>query len=162
MKRSGRPVTSLAERFWPKVDKNGPILREELGPCWVWKAGTISDGYGKINIDSSRKLGLAHRISYGLVYGPYDESLLVLHRCDNPPCVNPSHLFLGTPSDNSRDMITKGRQKPGGAKLRAEDVRQIRQSVAAGETQRSVAKRFGVHPYSIGRIVHRITWSHVP
>ena len=98
-------------RFWSKVDKNGPIIRPELGACWIW-TGTRVNGYGRFCLYTpGRKVFYAHRMSWLFAHGAHD--LCVLHRCDNPPCCNPSHLFLGTRSENSRDMVEKGRSKRG-------------------------------------------------
>lgn len=83
------------ETFWSKVDKTGE--------CWVWVAGRFVTGYG-----AYRNQG-AHRVSWGLMNGPIPAGLFVLHRCDNPPCVRPDHLFLGTHTDNMHDKVAKGR-----------------------------------------------------
>lgn len=98
----------LARRFWAKVDKNGPTSSHasHLGPCWVWTASRDRKGYGQIMID--RKPRRAHRVSWSLHAGELGDSC-VLHRCDNRVCVNPGHLFLGTVTDNNRDMFAKGR-----------------------------------------------------
>lgn len=94
----------LADRFWPKVDRRGP------DECWPWKAARRAAGYGKIGRGKSgRGWMLAHRASWELAHGPISSETLVLHRCDNPPCVNPAHLFLGTHADNVHDMVAKGR-----------------------------------------------------
>lgn len=92
----------IKERLMAKVEK-----RADTG-CWVW-TGTMqnSKGYGSIYYD--RKNERVHRVSYKLFIGPIPDGLFVLHRCDNPPCINPEHLFLGTPMDNTRDCLSKGR-----------------------------------------------------
>lgn len=95
-----RPVE---ERFWEKVEK--------LTDCWVWTAGTDDKGYGRI-LNKRKEHGgetRAHRLSWILHNGPIPTGLYVLHKCDNPPCVRPDHLFLGTNLDNMRDMKEKGR-----------------------------------------------------
>ena len=98
------------ERFWSHVDKNGPIPahQPELGPCWVWTAAHLKAGYGHFKVESYHQV-LAHRFSYELVNGVIPARLLVLHRCDNPPCVRPDHLIVGTARDNGHDMSVKGR-----------------------------------------------------
>lgn len=99
--------SNLITRFWTKVDKNGD--------CWVWTGCTDKDGYGEARI---KGLGArAHRIAYALTHGPIPTGLCVCHTCDNPRCVRPDHLWLGTVSDNNRDRQQKGRTT--GAKGRA-------------------------------------------
>jgi hypothetical protein len=88
-------------RFWSKVQK-GP-------DCWTWAGSRSAKGYGRLNVGGA--VCQAHRVSWELHRGAIPSDLFVLHRCDNPPCVNPDHLFLGTALDNSRDMVSKGRQK---------------------------------------------------
>lgn len=88
-------------RFWSKV------LKGTDQECWLWNASRIKDGYGKFSVSGVYQQ--SHRISWQLTNGPIPDGLCVLHRCDNPPCVNPNHLFLGTNLDNVRDMFAKGR-----------------------------------------------------
>lgn len=93
---------SLAARFWAKVNKTPT--------CWLWTANRLPKGYGVINVGGrAGSQQLAHRVSWELHFGPIPDGLWVLHRCDNPPCVRPDHLFLGTVQDNVDDMVTKGR-----------------------------------------------------
>lgn len=95
--------------FWAKVNKDGPTLRPELGPCWEW-TGYRARGYGVMRRASLYRFQIAtHRYSWMLANGPIPDGLLVCHRCDNPPCVRPDHLFLGTTADNTRDRDAKGR-----------------------------------------------------
>ncbi len=103
--------TPIAERFWAKVNKEGPIVRDGLTPCWMW-TGTLSRrGYGSLS-RGRRDQGhvRATRLSWELHVGPIPDGLFVLHHCDNPPCVRPEHLFLGTQRDNITDMVSKGRR----------------------------------------------------
>jgi hypothetical protein len=100
---------SLEDRFWSKVDKNGPVVREDLGPCWIFTGRCNSDGYGGFYLDGHTVN--ANRVAYVLTYGPLDPSLEACHHCDNPPCVRPTHLFPGTQLDNVRDCIAKGRAR---------------------------------------------------
>lgn len=86
-------------RFWKHVAKTEG--------CWEWTGSTSKKGYGKLNIGGVTKA--AHRFSYEIANGPIPEKLFVLHRCDNPPCVRPDHLFTGTNEDNVKDMMKKGR-----------------------------------------------------
>lgn len=83
----------------------------ERGPgCWLWKGARQPNGYGRFSAYSkARKTQMAHRWAWILANGPIPDGMRVLHRCDNPPCVNPAHLFLGTDSDNMRDCVAKGR-----------------------------------------------------
>ena len=161
-----RPVSEI---FWEKVDKNGPILREDLGPCWIWTAGTFDTGYGQFTpiIPGERKISTgAHRVSYQLNYGPIPHGLFVLHHCDNPPCVRPDHLWLGTPGDNSRDAARKGRMPKGVAhsrplaKLNEEKVRQIRKLLPI-LTLIQIGRLFSVDRETIRAIANGVTWKHV-
>jgi hypothetical protein len=163
-----------AERFWDKVNKNGPTPphRLELGPCWVWTTSTNNKGYGQLavgKVDGRKKMRLSHRISWELHHGPVPPGLQVLHRCDNPPCVRPDHLFLGTQAQNMADCSAKGRMGPRNlvgernpaAKLREADVRVIRQRLANGERQTAIAADYGVHFSTIGLIARGQKWGHV-
>ena len=90
-------------RFWAKVDKSGE--------CWVWTAALHTTGYGIFGIGGKR-VDRAHRISWAIANGPIPEGAHILHHCDNRPCVNPAHLFIGTNQDNVNDCIKKGRHSP--------------------------------------------------
>ena len=96
-----QPLSEL-ERFWNKVDKTDN--------CWEWIPSKKNRKHGAFKKKSSRKPVMAHRYSYELHYGDFDKSLFVCHKCDNPPCVRPDHLFLGTILDNNRDSLIKGRK----------------------------------------------------
>jgi hypothetical protein len=147
----------LASRFWSKVD-----IRDD-DECWEWLAYQDPDGYGRINTVSSttasgRKASLAHRVAWDLTSGPIPEGMFVCHRCDNPSCVNPGHLFLGWPADNAHDMASKGRH--GHAVLTAEDVLWIRELYSNGDwTEREIANEFGVARATINMVVTRKTWN---
>jgi hypothetical protein len=115
---------------------------------------------------------LAHRYSWNLHNGPIPDGLEVLHKCDNPSCVRPSHLFLGTQRENVYDMIKKGRQatgskvsvqgeKHGRSILTADNVLAIRELVASGNSQTSVARLFGVSRFAVSTIVLRKRWAHL-
>lgn len=108
---------TLEERFWPKVNKAGPVPAHcpELGPCWIWTGARSrqrsASRYGRFSVDSQN--GYAHRVAWILAHGSIPEGMQVLHRCDNTRCVNPGHLFLGTPADNMADRDAKGRGMKG-------------------------------------------------
>lgn len=145
---------SVADRFWAKVDKSGD--------CWLWTAGCSGDGYGAFK-DGGRKVG-AHRWAWAESNGPIPPGQDVLHSCDTPKCVRPSHLFLGTVVENQRDMVDKGRslfgERNNKAKLTTATVTEIRSLAAEGVQTMDLARRFGVGRIAIRRIVRRVTWSH--
>lgn len=137
--------TPLSVRFWRHVQKTDT--------CWLWTAGCDTHGYGRTRDDDNRDIG-AHRASFLLAYGHIPDGLRVLHRCDNPSCVRPDHLFIGTQQDNVRDCIAKGRH----SKLTPEQVTQIRQSLASGVSQLALSRAFNVKPTTICDIAHRRSW----
>jgi hypothetical protein len=150
--KSRRP---LEERFWEKVQKGEG--------CWAWTGATVY-GYGRIGAGGTYGPALmAHRVSWELHNGPIPEGMNVLHRCDNPPCTNPEHLFLGTHADNVADKVAKGRgasrQRHGMAKLTEDQVARIRLMVELGEQQRVVANLFGVSESQISMIVNGRRWA---
>ncbi len=142
-----------------RLDDNCEIV--EPGGCWIWMGGLCHGGYGCMNIgsrtDGSRRTVNAHRVSWEVHYGPIPDGLFVLHRCDNKSCVNPSHLFLGTHSDNMADMVAKGRSLSGEkhnlAKLTDKDVAEIR-SLGKTTIHRKIAKRFGVSRTHVGALIN--------
>jgi DNA-binding XRE family transcriptional regulator len=147
-----------------QVNKNGPIIRLELGPCWLWTGYRNEDGYGQIEVNGRQRP--AHQIALELVgWIVPAEFLQVLHRCDNPPCVNPAHLRIGTAQDDADDRVSKGRQLRGEcngrAKLTQAVVDEIRRLYSAGGwTKSALAKRFGVSDVTIGNIIAGRTWKH--
>lgn len=150
------------ELFWSRVAIGPP---EE---CWHWTCGIAPSGYGFLRW-GKRKVN-AHRVAWELTHGPIPvrhgkEELWVCHHCDNPPCCNPHHLFLGTPGDNAHDRDSKGRGLHGrkrpdlsqrNAKLTEDQVRSIRRSEAG--THVELAKQFGVHERTIGKIRNGNGW----
>ena len=161
-------MVSEANRFWPKVDKSG-------GPdsCWPWMAAKTQHGYGyfgSVRPDGKWRSVNAHRIAWELAHGPIPtgegfHGTCVLHRCDNPACVNPAHLFLGSNSDNVRDMFKKGRAgmqngtRPT-AKLTADAVDHIKVLLSTGVVrQDKIAAAFGVSPPTISNIKYGRAWA---
>lgn len=134
-------------------------------PCIEWTGARIPEGYGQKWNPRTKKAELAHRLAWEKANGPIPAGMFVCHKCDNPPCVNPEHLFLGTPKDNMADKCRKGRQPRGEthprAKLTERDVREIRRADGHGSSQRELARLYGVSPRSIQFIIQRRTWTHV-
>lgn len=155
--RDTRGASNIAPRFWAKVSVR---KRDE---CWPWAGARRPRGYGNVNHGGSTKL--AHRLAWELTHGPIPDGMVVCHRCDNPPCCNPAHLFLGTTQDNVDDARVKGRLPRGervwAAKLTVDAVREIRRLATAGVTRKALAVRFGVTRNHIDRLVTRKQWRHV-
>ena len=153
--RKKKPVE---ERFWSKVNKD-----TESG-CWEWKASTTIGGYGSFS-DQNRKSISAHRYSYEFHYGGIPEGMHVMHKCDNPKCVKPDHLSVGTHLDNMRDKKNKNRQVKGSlagmSKLTEEQVKNIKIKLLSGVKQSDIAKEFQTHKTNISYISREITWTHV-
>lgn len=152
---------TLESRFWSKV---------EVGPpdeCWLWTAALNEHGYGVMRPEGQRTgpTAKAHRVSWEIAHGEIPDGLAVLHRCDNPPCVNPQHLFLGTQADNVTDMHAKGRGNIGSANgqasLTERDVIEIRNRVARGERQKDLCAEFGITKGTMSHLVSGKTWAHV-
>lgn len=159
----------LVKRFFKKVNKDGPIIPYVGTPCWIWIAGKNDKGYGGFSIQ--RRNRIAPRVSWIIHNGPIPEGMLICHKCDNPPCVNPDHLFIGTRVDNSRDMVQKGRYWTGGrpplkrgatngnSKITQDIVDQLRALHATGQyTQRALAKIFSICQTQVRNIVNLKQW----
>tara|TARA_R110000868_G_scaffold123_6_gene1313 strand:- start:5 stop:613 length:609 start_codon:yes stop_codon:yes gene_type:complete len=183
---SGRKKLSAEEiehRFWKRV------TRSDESSCWLWNGYTNHGGYGWASIGGIAQL--THRYAYSTQNPEIPKGLCVLHKCDNPPCCNPAHLFLGTNQDNVTDRDTKGRQckgearsaankkgdehwsrmRPemvtrgaavGGSKLTEEAVIEIRRLRAEGEKLKAIAILYGVTVPTVSMVVRRVTWGHVP
>lgn len=165
------------ERHLCKVNRSG-------GPdaCWPWTASVDRKGYGQFGIGpfKGNRLVRAHRVAYLLAYGVDPAPFLVCHKCDNPPCCNPAHLFLGTRGDNNRDSVAKGRhtwtedhhyrkhpeliergEKRWNTKLTAADVIEIRRLASGAVSHQEIAAKFGVRLQTVSRVVKRERWGHV-
>lgn len=150
---------SIEERFWEKVKKTET--------CWIWSAHRRGN-YGRIGKGVTCRDVNAHRVSWEIHNGPIPKGMNVLHRCDNRPCVNPDHLFLGTQADNLNDCVLKGRhgdwrgEKNGRAKLTGKQVREIREKYLPKEvTASKLAKEYGVSRMHIYKILYRTNWKHI-
>lgn len=166
--------TSPPQRFWSKVQKTET--------CWLWRGGVDKDGYGYFQPTPKSKTG-AHRFSYQLHTGPIPSGFCVLHNCpegDNPACVNPAHLWLGTHVDNVADKVAKGRaaigdrngqrlhpertargERQGNAKLTEEIVKELRARHALGISFADLGRTFGITPQAVRSVVMRRNWKHV-
>lgn len=152
------------ERFWKKFDKLGPTVRPELGPCWMWTGSLYSEpqNYGKAACVLVPGARLAHRIAFVLANGSIPEGTDVLHKCDNPPCGNPAHLYAGTDRENNLDAFSRHRRTNRGesnprAVLTETAVREIREKLQRGARQKVLASAFGVsasliHEIKMGRV----------
>ncbi len=152
---------TIESRFLAMVNKDGPVHPTLGTKCWLWMGSTDRLGYGHFNLNG--KTTLAHRVALTLFDTPIPRGRLALHRCDNPSCVKPAHLFTGTDADNSADCVSKGRSPHGErnahAKLTERCVRTIRTIYAEGRTTyQTLARWFDVHHSVIGKIVIRKTW----
>ena len=131
--------------------------------CWNWTWCKSSDGYGRVTIDY--KVTLAHRLSYRVFNGEFPDEMFICHHCDNPSCINPDHLFVGTMSDNMKDAYDKGILHPPhqfkkgdpnvNRKLSNEQVKEIKRLMGLGYQQKQVAKIFNVSPTTVMRIVKK-------
>lgn len=139
--------------------------------CWVWMRCKDKHGYGRVVYRG--RWTLAHRVSFALANGSIPKGICVLHKCDNPSCVNPEHLFSGTQGDNIVDMTRKGRnrlqefkdsfrgERQHLAKLTGEIAKRIIEDFRGGESQSSIARRLGVNVATVQSVTHGRTWSHV-
>jgi len=157
---------SLFERFWRLVEPGKPE------DCWVWQGGKERNGYGRISdVGEKGNNYYAHRASWELTYGPIPEGMYCLHKCDNPSCVNPNHLWLGTYKDNMQDCSQKNRlggsvqkgENNYNAKLTPSDVIQMRRMYYRGEgTITELARSWGINFNSAKPAILGITWKHIP
>lgn len=153
-----KPITPTDEevrRF------SGRLVR--TSECWLWPGKKASDGYGRV-WTRAHGFVLAHRLAYTVWREPIPDGLRICHHCDNPPCCNPSHLFVGTQLRNIRDMVAKGRQRGArgsrnkNSKLTEDLVRQIRRRLADGESTTAIGRSLGLHRNTIWHIKSRHSW----
>ena len=171
---------SPASRFWAHVSKDGPIPEHcpGLGECWPWTAARSPKGYGLSDIFRQKLSTVsAHRVAWILSNDQLiPDGLFVCHKCDNPPCCNPNHLFLGTCADNNRDCVNKGRnsfQRVGparfslrgesspGAKLTNAQAKEIILRFIDGETMASLSREYRISETTVSNIAHRQAWKTV-
>lgn len=143
-------------RFWKKVKKSRG--------CWKWTAGADENGYGMFKIRGATYR--AHRVSFSLAGQSLPDGQCVLHECDNPPCVNPKHLFAGTQNENTADRVCKRRSAVGNsvntAKLTAERVIAMRTRYSQGNiSMQQLADEYGVAQPTVWFVLNRRTWKHV-
>jgi hypothetical protein len=151
----------VARRFWQKVDKQGE------NECWNWIGAKSGYRYGSFSIHSYTQIK-AHRLSWLIHFGDIPKGMLVCHKCDNSLCVNPKHLFLGTTTDNMRDMTRKGRhanmagEHNPRAKLCNEDIIEIKEKYESGKfKQKELANLYGIVQTGISCIILGKTWKNV-
>lgn len=141
---------------------------EKTDSCWIWKGAKNKKGYGWIRFNNGGFR--AHRLSYLLYKGdiPKDNTyhgVCVLHKCDNPSCVNPEHLFLGSNSDNVKDMVVKMRntigERNGCAKLTSKDVLNIRKLNKERISGRDLANKYNISETTVSQIIHKTRWKHI-
>lgn len=156
----------LEERFWEKVDKQGPAGPYVDTPCWMWTASRSKRGYGQIGVTAS-KCQPAHRVSWEIRHGKIPQGLHVLHKCHNTSCVNPDHLYLGTVQDNADDRVQAGRvsalkgSKHPNSILSESDVLEIIRLRSLDTPYTHIAKQFNTTATNISDICLGRSWLHV-
>jgi hypothetical protein len=160
---------SVIRRFWDNTDypKDWQNHPEKLDKCWLSKRARDKDGYAYASI--KRITTRAHRLSYMIHYGPIPNGMLVCHTCDNPPCVNPNHLYLGNPIDNTQDMISKGRKAStkgelnGTSILTDDEIIQIISDIQnfKYKSYNQIMKAYNCSRLCIYQILHRTNWTHI-
>jgi len=157
------------DRFWARITK---------ATCWEWTGALNEKGYGLVGVDG--RTPKAHRVAWELTHGPIPDDACVLHRCDNPACCNPDHLFLGSRADNNADMLAKGRHRSRvdtrtpldqclyargedhhKAKMTVDTVRALRADRERGLSYSELGAKYGIDASAAYKIVARKTWGHV-
>lgn len=169
--RNGAFALDHVARFWSRVDKGGPVPSHVpgLGSCWIWLGGRKKRTDGSLSYGvfcASKKWFLAHRFAW-MTEHPREDPPAVCHRCDNPSCVNPAHLFAGTQAENLEDMRNKGRahfnrfasgQFHPNAKIDAEKAAEVRRLRGTGLSLAKIGARMGLNPSTVHDIVRGKTW----
>ena len=140
----------MARKYWTREMIEENCVPVPMSGCLLWCGGTMRRGYGVLM--SNGKSCSVHRFMWSIVNGPIPQGMHVLHKCDIPACVNPNHLFLGTHTDNMRDMHKKHRWAN---KLTSDDVQSIRN---CGDTQTAVAEKYGISQSLVSRIRGGLRW----
>lgn len=154
---------TVEERFWIKVDQAGP------DECWPWNRSRRKRGYGQFRVSTGEAPQISSRVAWRLTRGEIPEGLAVCHSCDNPPCCNPRHFFLGTSAENTADMVAKRRHAMAGPKAVGDLVQRVRRLSDAqifearqlreeGLSFRAIAAQYGVHHTTIMRLVNETHW----
>lgn len=157
-----KPMSALlAKRHAPVKRFFSKVIVGTGSGCWLWSGCKNEKGYGLFRY--RRQSSRAHRFAYEMVHGDIPDGLQICHRCDNPSCVYPGHLFIGSNAENHADKMRKGRQSKGEdySFLTESDVCSIRNLFRSGLQQSEIARRFGASAATIHGIVHRRTWRHV-
>ena len=169
------PRRSLAITFWEKVNKDGPTQPHMDTPCWEWTGSHVAGPFPYGLCGGRGNIRRSHRVSWQMENGPIPEGMEICHRCDNPPCVRPDHLFPGTQKENIADSIDKGRfntqrerysqdyigEGNPSAKITQADVIAIRELLMNKRPQRLVAKMFSISKTQVARIGNRKSWQSI-
>lgn len=158
--RSPKPIdpSEVRKRFYRFIEQGS------ADECWEWRGNRNWQGYGRMSVAS--KNAAAHRVSYELHHGQIPAGLVVRHTCDNPPCVNPTHLLVGTHQENTedarkRDRLTKG-EEVAISRLTRNQVQAIREAHAQGATKKGLARQYGVARFAIQQLLRGDTWAWLP
>lgn len=169
MLKSSRSISRRDLTDSDKIRFESKFVKYDDSQCWEWLAFKNKKGYGAIMYGDIGNIA-AHRFSYMLYVGDFDKSKFICHTCDNPSCVNPKHLFVGTASENMKDKIKKGRvknppvhkgNKQHLAKMNPEKIREIRKLFSDGASQTDLAKKYGLHTATMNNICRNKSWKDV-